>query len=166
MPHKEGEMSKPVNTTLDVRIVSLEPLRVAAALGFGASPEAQAWEKLLSWARAEGVLQSRPAPRFLGFNNPSPTPGSPNYGYEQWVTVGPEACGSAEVTIRDFPGGLYAVTRCTLANIGEAWQQLVSWAEDSRYEITQEQCLEECLDALAGGPETSRFDLYLAVRDR
>ena len=41
---------------LDVRITRLEPMRVASALGFGAVPETEAWEKLLSWARSEGFV--------------------------------------------------------------------------------------------------------------
>ena len=80
-------MNTVTNTKLDVRIVQLEPLRVASALGFGPSPEAIAWEKILGWARQNGLPDAastgatgKPAPRFFGFNNPSPSPGSPNYG--------------------------------------------------------------------------------------
>ena len=32
---------------LDVRIVKLEPMRVASAHGFGTNPEEQAWDKIL-----------------------------------------------------------------------------------------------------------------------
>ena len=71
---------------LDVRIVKLEPMRVASAYGFGTSPEEEAWGKLLAWARAKDLLNEDV--RFFGFNNPNPSPGSPNYGYEQWMTVG------------------------------------------------------------------------------
>lgn len=125
-------MEKVPNIKLDVRIVQLEPLRVASALGFGPSPEAIAWEKILGWARQNGLLPEGDATqpetsgvRFFGFNNPSPSPGSPNYGYEQWMTVGPDVVGSGEIPIKEFPGGLYAVTRCELRNIEATWKALV-----------------------------------------
>ena len=35
----------------DVQIVRLEPMRVASAYGFGESPELEAWEKILDFAR-------------------------------------------------------------------------------------------------------------------
>ena len=58
----------------EVRIVRLEPLRVASAYGFGASPEEQAWQKLLAWAESQGLMTGDPLPRFFGFNNPDPRP--------------------------------------------------------------------------------------------
>ncbi|NIW49114.1 MAG: MerR family transcriptional regulator, partial [Gammaproteobacteria bacterium] len=66
---------------LPVRIVKLEPMTIASTYGFGEQPEIEAWEKLLSWAREIGL--SLKDHRFFGFNNPNPSPGSPNYGYEQ-----------------------------------------------------------------------------------
>ena len=80
--------------------------------GFGASPEELAWGTLLEWARASGLLDAELAPHFFGFNNPNPSAGNPNYGYEQWITVGPDVADGAGVTIKEFPGGLYAVARC------------------------------------------------------
>jgi DNA gyrase inhibitor GyrI len=147
---------------LDVRIVRLEPLRVASTRGFGPDPEARAWRALLSWAKPIGLLD-RPA-RFFGYNNPHPSPGNPNYGYEQWMTVGPEVSGGDGVAIKDFPGGLFAVTRCEhLEDITRIWQQLMTWRENSPYRLGADQCLEECLDPLTSRPEDSAFDLYLSI---
>jgi hypothetical protein len=72
---------------LDVRIVHLETMRVASAVGFGANPEEQAWNKILAFAKAKGLPEKPEETRFFGFNNPDPSPGNPNYGYEQWMTV-------------------------------------------------------------------------------
>lgn len=85
-----------------------------------------------------------------------------------WITVGPEATGNAEVEIKDFVGGLYAVSGCTLTNITEVWHRLVIAGEDSRYMLTAEGCLEECLAAPAEGadPAAMHFDLYLAIAER
>ena len=74
-----------------VRIVRLEPMRVACASGFGPSPEGEAWDTLIGWAKSQGLLDDLDALRFFGYNNPDPSPGSPNYGYDQWVTAGPDA---------------------------------------------------------------------------
>ncbi len=151
---------------LDVRIVKLEPMRVASAHGFGESPEPQAWDKLLTWAESKGLLADREAVRFFGFNNPSPSPGSPNYGYEQWMTVGSDVEAEGEIEIKEFPGGLYAVARCEgLDNIGEMWQRLVLWGDDSPHKKGHHQCLEEFLSPLdvMDQPDQYVFDLYLPI---
>ncbi len=151
----------------DVRIVKLEPMRVAAALGYGPSPEPEAWEKLLTWARAHGQLEGRP--RFFGFNNPGPQPGTPNYGYEQWMTVTAAAAPEGDIKLKDFPGGLFAVARCRgTDNLPQAWQDLVTWQERSRYRMESDRCLEECLTPGAFDEQPVpfdrlEFDLYLPV---
>lgn len=157
---------------LEVRIVRLDPMRVASVHGFGASPEAEAWQKLRAFMQATGLLAEAPAHRYFGFNNPSPTPASPNYGYEQWVTIGPEVRPQGDAAIKDFQGGLYAVTRCDLSNIEAQWKRLAVWQEDSSYKMGRHQWLEESLTpalalALTPGaefdPTTHLLDLYLPV---
>ena len=163
---------------LDVRIVRLEPIRVAAALGFGPHPEDLAWEQLLTWMDAVGM--ARAGAQFFGFNNPNPASGSPNYGYEQWVVLEPgsayEQTQDANITFKTFEGGLYAVSRCQLANIEAAWQRLNAWQEDSAYRGGQHQWLEKAVsdqDVPAGLPSevppdvlvTMTLDLYLPIRE-
>lgn len=149
---------------LEVRIVRLEPMRVASALGYGESPEPLAWDRILSWAKARGLLEDLNAVRFFGFNNPDPSPGTPNYGYEQWITVGPEveAEEGDEIEIKPFSGGLYAVTRCKgIPQIHPTWKRLVAWYEESDYRRGHQQWLEECLPPL----EEHVFDLYLPLAE-
>jgi DNA gyrase inhibitor GyrI len=154
---------------LNVRMVKLEPMHVAAVLGFGPSPEMLAWEKLHAWIKAHGLPEN--AGRYFGFNNPDPAPGSPNYGYEQWITVGPQARPEGEVDIKGIPGNVYAVTRCRLANITETWKALVLWMENSSHCIGPGQCLEECLTPGTflrpdgGDPMQALFDLYLPAAE-
>ena len=146
---------------LEVRIVRLEPAQVAYSLGFGPSPEAEAWNTLLSWAGQAGLLKEAGARRFFGFNNPDPTPGSPNYGYEQWMTLSEPVQPGEGVKVKEAPGGLYAVARCRgTENIFAAWQGLVAWIEQSPYQHTPGQCLEECLnpELLLAGEEEPAFD--------
>jgi DNA gyrase inhibitor GyrI len=152
---------------MEVRIVNLEPMRVASTIGFGASPEELAWQKILAWASEKGLLDQREKRRFFGFNNPNPSAGSPNYGYEQWITVESETEAGDDIEIKNFPGGLYAVTRCSLTDIGEKWQALVKWCAGSRYTMSHKLCLEEALtppyDGIPQELDQIILDLYLPV---
>lgn len=146
-----------------LRLVTLPPMRVASARGFGTSPEPIAWDKLLNWAKDNGIPTEQGETRFFGFNNPNPSVGSPNYGYEQWMTVPEDVSGSGEIQVKEFPGGLYAVTRCTLGNIGEAWMSLIASVERSSSETGNGQWLEECLSSAPAEFPDAVFDLYLPV---
>jgi DNA gyrase inhibitor GyrI len=167
---KENEMSE-----TKVRIVKLEKIHVASVLGFGKEPEAQAWAKLITWAKPKGYLEDLANHRIFGFNNPSPSPGSPNYGYELWMIVDEQEEPEGEVEIKDFPGGLYAVGRCAVnsdldQDIGAAWHKLVLWREDSRYQGASHQWLEEHVKpegkgVVGGAGFEWDLDLYLPIAE-
>jgi DNA gyrase inhibitor GyrI len=147
-----------------VQICKLGAMRVASSHGFGASPEEQAHKKLLKYVQGRKLQVGPGGLRWFGFNNPDPTPASPNYGYEYWVEVGADVSGEGEIEIKEVPGGTYAVLHCeSLAVIGERWQQLVQWVEASPYQIAPGHCLEEHLAAIDAPLEDYRFDLYLPV---
>lgn len=147
-----------------VRVVELEPMRVASAHGYGQSPEEIAWDKILAYAERTGIEVGQQ--RFFGFDNPNPSPGSPNYGYEQWMTVGPEFEGDDDIEIKAFAGGLYGVTRFKgLENIGRVWKQLVVWREDSKYQPSYRPCLEELLSPPGLPFEEMVFDLWIDIAD-
>ena len=132
-----------------VRIVKLKPVRGARGWAFGPSPEENAWKLLEGWARPLGLLDAGSGNRCFGFNNPSPTEGSPNYGYEVWVTVGPDVEPGGGVTIGELTGGLYAAApfEGDLENPGEsiptAWQKLDAWVHAHGYHHGAHQWLEE-----------------------
>ncbi len=149
---------------LKVKIVQLDRMRVISTYGFGPEPEGIAWEKLLSWAKEKGLNLSEH--RFFGFNNPNPSPGSPNYGYEQWMTVGTDVEPEGDLRVQDFEGGLFAVARCEgVENIGRTWKELVHWHEDSKYKKPNNWflCLEECVSPADGPIEELVLDLYLPI---
>ena len=130
----------------EVKIVELEPLHVASFQGFGTAPEDAAFAKLTAWLEKHGLMTTVRERRVFGFNNPEPSPGSPNYGYEVWITVGPEVEAEGDMEIRDFEGGLYAITTCTPKSgddIPGCWQQLVNWLAGSPYGHARHQWLEE-----------------------
>lgn len=133
--------------TEKVEIVTLPAARVASAWGFGAGPEDVAWAKLESWAKPLGLLDA-PGARVFGFNNPNPSAGSPNYGYEFMVTVGPEVEPGPEIRIGELKGGKYAVMPARVetdpgTDIPAAWRRLDKWVAEHGYRMGHHQWLEE-----------------------
>ena len=151
---------------LDVRIVELPALKVASTLGFGSGPELEAWQKMDDFLKQRGLFDRKDTLEFYGFNNPDPSPGSPNYGYEEWVVV-PEDLESVEgIEFKTFPGGLYAVTRCTgIMNIHATWKKLVAWREDSPYQHACHQWLEKWVNPTKEpiSEDQAIMDLYLPI---
>lgn len=144
---------------LQVRIVRLEPMRVASVYAHSATPEHDAWQKLEAWAGPKGLLDDPEAHPIFGFNNPGPSPGSPRHGYEFWIKVGPGIEPEGDVRIQLFYGGPYAVTGCKLANIVETWRQLHEWVEDSEYKRAHHRDLEKHIGA-GNKPDELILDLY------
>jgi len=137
----------------DVRIVKLERMKVASSKGFGKEPETIAWSGLLAWMKARGIPAG--GSRFFGFNNPNPTPGSPNYGYEQWLALRGEPADAERelaaksgIEIKDFAGGLYAVARHSGSpeRLPQSWAALRLWVERSSFKHASHQWLEEFLN--------------------
>jgi DNA gyrase inhibitor GyrI len=150
---------------LQVRIVELEPMHVTSVHAYSASPEHDAWDKLIAWAEPKGLLKHRSSYRIFGFNNPSPSPGSPNYGYEFWITIGPEAETEGEAKIVNFPGGRYAVTRCVgIPQLVETWPRLVTWVEDNGHQHGSHQWLEENLSPIGTPDAEMLMDLHMPIR--
>lgn len=152
---------------LDVKIVELPPMRVVSAHAFGSEPEHKAWKTLQAWAQAHDIEAPGPGHRVFGFNNPNPSPGSPNYGYEFWVQVEPEfKVQEDEVTLKEFSGGRYAVTRCVgVPQIAATWKQLVAWRENSSYRHGNHQWLEEHTSMGENPDDTLVLDLYMPIRE-
>lgn len=147
----------------EVRIVQLEPMHAGISYGFGKEPENIAWDKLKAWMEAEGIQPSDH--RFFGFNNPNPTAGSPNYGYEQWITISEDVALGEELKAKEFSGGLYAVARCKLTEIGPAWKRLARWRENSKFTDGSHQWLEECVSDVYGSFEELVMDIYLPIAE-
>jgi DNA gyrase inhibitor GyrI len=154
----------------DVRIVNLPAMKLVCFNGFGRNPENQAWDKLKKWAREKGQWDS--PHRFFGYNDPDPSPGSPNYGYAALMTVEESIQPSSEIHIVDSPGGLYAVFTVHAGPQGEgifeAWQELNTWVENSQYrsECCKRQWLEESMTLVKHLPDSSFIlDLHLPISE-
>jgi DNA gyrase inhibitor GyrI len=152
---------------LDVRIETLPPMRVVSAYGFGPHPEDIAHKKMADFLKAKGVLEGYgSAIPSYGFNNPDPSSGSPNYGYEIWAGVPPEVEPEGDIRVVEFSGGLFAVTRFeNLENIGRVWMELSKWRDDSPYQCASGQYLEHLLNPLENDPAKYVFELYLLIKE-
>jgi DNA gyrase inhibitor GyrI len=152
---------------LTVRIVKLEPMTVASCRVFSESPERQAWEQIRAWAEPKGLLDDLFKHPVFGFNNPNPTPESEEYGYEFWIGVEPGEKPEGNIVIKEFPGGLYAVTVCRLLgepNVPETWKLLWEWVKSSEYRWRQTHELEKSKNPMAPEDEIE-LELYLPIQE-
>lgn len=157
-------------TDLDVRIITLEPMRVASVRAIGKSPENDAWAKMQSWADEKGLLDNLEKHPVFGFNNPDPSPDKEEYGYEFWIKIDSEIQPEGDINVKDFKGGLYAVTTTRLiidpeSNIIPAWKKLATWVKkSSKYDFGAHQWLEKALNPRAS-PENLVLDLYCPIKE-
>lgn len=151
---------------IEVKIIKLEEMRVVSAYGFGAEPEGVAWEKLKVFGLEKGLFKEGVYPKTYGFNNPNPSQGSPNYGYEIWLPVAEGVEPDGNLRVVNFSGGLYAVTTFKgLENIGETWGKLVKWREGSKYKQAHHQWMEELTTEPDASPEEYVFTIYLPISE-
>lgn len=149
---------------LRVKTVELKPMRVVSVYGYGKEPEGIAWEKLIAWAQPRGLVEDTDSFRIFGFNNPNPSSGSPNYGYEFWLEVGEDTEPECDLRVYDFSGGLYAVTGCQgVQAIGATWQALMEWHTTSSFTLGAHQWLEQHLSPVGTPLEELLLDLYLPI---
>ena len=159
----------------EVKIVRLEPMRVASVQVISTTPENDAWEKMRAWAEPKGLLEDLEKNPVFGFNNPNPSPDRREYGYEFWIRVEPDVKPEGDVKIKEFEGGLYAVTTCKLKEeleseffqkegYLESWKKIVEWVKSSKYRHGRHQGLEKAHDPNASEEELV-LDLYCPIEE-
>ncbi|MFW9883540.1 MAG: GyrI-like domain-containing protein [Candidatus Thorarchaeota archaeon] len=159
---------------LEVRIEKLEPMRVARFQAISKSPENDAWEKLRTWAEPRGLLDDVKRNPVFGFNSPDPSPGKKEYGYEFWIKVGEDVESKGDVEVKEFEGGLYAVTTTPLKAdpyvtdegimIIGAWKRLGEWIKASKYEFGDQQCFERAHE-IGVSEDDLILDLYWSIKE-
>ncbi|NSW53876.1 MAG: GyrI-like domain-containing protein [Anaerolineae bacterium] len=154
----------------DLHFIELPDMRVISAHGYGEGPEGIAIQKLLQWIDARGLRAEISKQRFFGFNNPDPAVGSPNYGYEQWMTLPEEYSPQEGDDIKTLKGGLFAVMgfrNSTPESFGTVWPALSSWRIETGHVYDgSRQWLEECLTPLQMfglEPGLDDFDCYMPI---
>jgi len=159
------------------RIVEVPPSKVVSfhAMGvFLGDPEPKASEKMRAWAKQQKIFAGPHDHKVYGFNNPDPkfikekgeflVDKDNPYGYEFWVTVDDDFDPGADVTVKQFHGGLYAVTSCKgVWELGKAWKELYTWVKESdAYKMASHQCLEHALNDELDGDKIE-FDIYFPI---
>lgn len=169
------KQKEPKMKEFEVKIVSLEPMRVASARVISTTPENEAWEKMRTWAEPKGLLEDLKKHPVFGFNNPNPSPDQKKYGYEFWIRVEPDVEPEGDIKIKEFEGGLYATTTCKLKEeleseffqkegYLESWKKLVNWVKSSKHRYGKHQCLEKAHDPNASEEELV-LDLYCPIEE-
>ncbi|MFX0050080.1 MAG: GyrI-like domain-containing protein [Candidatus Hodarchaeota archaeon] len=169
---KMSEKETPsIKSDLEVRIIRLDPMRVASVRATGKAigvPESKAWKIMSTWAENEGLLDNLEKHPIYGFNNPDPSPDREEYGYEFWIKIGSDIQPKEDIEVKDFSGGLYAVTTTRLIvedDVIPAWKKLAEWVEASKYEFGNHQWLEKHINPRAK-PEDLRVDLYCPIKEK
>ena len=135
----------------EVTVETVLPMRVACLKVISVSPEQDGRERLNQWTSAIGHL---PGSRKFGFDvEVSPAQAKAGLrGYEVWETVLETTQASGEITIRNFPGGLYAVMNLdhcfedAFKLIPDGWKDLHNWVIQSQeYQSAGHQWFEEVL---------------------
>ena len=151
----------------EVRIQTLEPLRVASFRAASQEPEHDAFAAAFDWMDQQGLSLAKNV-RLFGFDvEVSPEQAQAGLrGYEVWSSPPDASRSTPEVPVKGFNGGLYAVMKVSdpftdpFAVIPTGWQRLAQWAEASpEYAIGGHQWLEEHIETADG----TYLDLYLPL---
>ena len=148
----------------NIEIITLPPFKAVSFYGFGENPEDIAYQAVSQWLTKHNLYAENKF-RSFGFNNPDPSQGSPNYGYEAWIVPTEDFSADTENKIIEYQGGLYATIYCpSLDVIGQRWQELVNWRESSGYYHASHQWLEELHTPWEKTKTNLDFTLYLPIK--
>jgi DNA gyrase inhibitor GyrI len=152
----------------EIRIEELDPMRVAVFRGYSKTPEMEAHNLAVAFAKEKGLIKDNHLKTF-GFNKPCPweTKGD-EYGYEVWVVADAGVNIPGFVMSKEFTGAKCAVTSIEkLADIGDAWEYLYDWVKGSKeYKHAHKDGLEEVLSPLSTPEDEFSFNLYLPVMEK
>jgi DNA gyrase inhibitor GyrI len=151
-----------IMTNFSVQMERLEPFQVAAVAITSPSPEADSLNRMLSWARPQGLLDG--SFRIFGYDNCRP---DPDHTYTLWLSLDHAVAPSEGMTVKAFPGGLYAVTEIQgVEQISSTWKQLAQWCSQNGYQLGDQPCLEEHLNTLGDcAPQEMQFKLYHSIKE-
>lgn len=147
----------------EIMIKTLQPIRAAYFHAFSETPEDDAWKKAAAWAEPRGLLGKTPT-RVFGRNNPPPSAGKKEYGYEFFVELEPGS-EAEEVRIEELSGGPCAVLGCEgVEQLPDAWRRLYDWVTASGRKVA-DHGLEQCLNPGEADANKLKFDLWLPIEE-
>ena len=155
-----GKADERIGKLLDVRIIYLPPMAVAASHATGENCEGRAGDALYQFARESRLLEIKPDTRQFGFDCSGGETGigEASHGYELWVSIPEEMKVPSPLVKRKFEGGYYAAHMIKAGDF-DHWLKLREWVHNSEqyendwgsirwtpYEAGMEHCLEEQLN--------------------
>ncbi len=159
----------------DVRIIQLPAMKVASFHVISETPEDDVIKLTDAFVKKQKLVSFR----HFGFNNPNPKEGTPEYGYEMWITVDKDY---PNVTMKTRKGGLYASVSAYMPDIGRRWNELAKYIQESKeydfdcteedqYGVAEHQWLEECTHYFHNSDPNIPFtekqlDLMLPIKKR
>ena len=154
------------------KIVEISPVTVISCHVVGEKPEIESRDTLITWAKANNFHYEIGETAYYGFDNPEiyASDSEEDHGYEMWMTIDEKFVEKAKILVegtnlllKHFDGGVYAATKTSVKNVGEAWRELVAWVNTSKYKIADHQCLEEALSFDFDVEENIKLRLLMPV---
>ncbi|QOR36803.1 MerR family transcriptional regulator [Clostridium sp. 'deep sea'] len=158
-----------VYSSNDVRIVSISKMMVASYRVISKTPEQDCHQQLNKLIVKNNLHQQLGFRIYgYGFNN-----SEGKYGYEMWVTIAQDFEVKDPYIKKEVATGLYAAIPAYLPIVGERWDQLNSWVEESDiYKLDwrpkdNRHYLEQCIDCFSFNAEKNdanrQLDLLLPI---
>lgn len=156
----------------DIKVLKkLEPMRVAYYCYYGKHPEDNAFAVMRDWINKTGLNINEKKIRIWGFDNPSPSEGQDEYGYEVCITIDEDMdVNDDKIQTKFLNGGFYAVIGVKTDENGEigyeimkAWKRFNNWLMDSKYIYGGHQWLEEHLGFDENLNNIGGVDLYMPI---
>ena len=129
---------------LQVHFETLPPMRIVSFHVISKTPENDASKKMQKWMKENNIFFDSDSHPTFGFDNPKPTRGKEEYGYEFWLKVDDDFEPKDDVKVKDIPSFQYVVTTSwRLTDVGRDWKHLDRWIKEHNYEIIRDTpCLE------------------------
>lgn len=155
------------NHGLEIRFVTIEPIRVAFVRHIGPYQEATiAWKKLCDWAIPKGLFNEKTMFLGISYDDPSITPGD-KIRFDACISVSDGIQPEGEVAVKTIAGGEYAVVthRGPYPNLEETYIRIFSqWYPSSQRTLRNQPCMEHYVtNPEVTVPEDLITDIYVPL---
>ena len=155
-------------TTMDVRIEKITPIRVAFVRHVGPYVECtEAWNTLCSWGQKKGIFNGPVKVIGICYDDPQVTPAD-KIRYDACLTVDDSVKGEGEVGIQTIPAGEYAVAlhKGPYTELEKSYGQLMGqWLPKSGREFGEQPSFEVYLNSPdETQPEELLTEIYLHLK--
>jgi AraC family transcriptional regulator len=144
---RHGSPPQPEGCVMKVEVKELPAYRVAyvsSTKGYEAAAIHEAYETLMRWAGPRGILGPNTKVIGASYDNPDITPVA-RCRYDACISIGDDVKPEAPVSVKQFPGGKYAVYRYRgrPQDLGKVFERFMGeWFPSSGYQPGDAACLE------------------------